>query len=263
MTVSRRTRSPLRAGVCAWRVAIVLVAAFLIPAAPANALERAAVPAGGGTPESDWDRAGICPIQYWNTCVGWSWLWGGWNPDARIGVAYRACSDWDGFGGYLNSVDIFTRFHNDLPVPPGYGFTALLEAYAADENHCPVGAALGSTPFLPDGTTQNVAFAQPVVVPTNFVALVRMGPQGSGSAWYGSDFDVEGPTGGPQACGTCYPTTRSSHSFYYGTSDSPICPGGQLSIICEVEWRWVANMEPVGYIGVESTSWGQIKDLYR
>jgi hypothetical protein len=74
------------------------------------------------------------------------------------------------------------------------------------------------------------------------------------------DFDAQGPTG-PQGCGTCFPTSRVSRSYYYGTAASPLCPGSKLSVICEVEWRWTARM--FYYVSVEETSWGQIKSLYQ
>jgi hypothetical protein len=113
---------------------------------------------------------------------------------------------------------------------------------------------------LPDGATQPVNFAAPVAVPTSFVAAVEMRTSGSGTVRYGTDYDVQGPTG-PQGCGTCFPTTRVSNSYYYGKPQSPLCPGSQLSVVCPVEWRWTARM--VVPIGVEGTSWGSIEGLYR
>jgi hypothetical protein len=233
-------------------IAFVLVA-MLAFATSGFALERSLDRATNDV-SGDWNAGSTCTIQYWNGGVGWTWTWTGWSPGDRIGVNYQAC------GAALTSVDIFTRFTNNVPVLPGYGFTATLDAFAADGSGCPTGPSLGSTTFLPNGTIQNVAFAAAVPVPTSFVASVTMGSGGGGTTRYGSDFDATGPTG-PQGCGTCFPTTRVSNSYYYGTATTPLCPGSKLSVICEVEWRWNAHMS--GPISVENSSWGQIKDLYR
>jgi hypothetical protein len=232
-------------------VSLTLLVSSLAPAAGALewALDRAPITA------SDWNADIACPIQYWNGCVGWTWTWTGWSPGDRIGVHYSDCS-----GAFLTGVDIFTRFTNGVPVLPGYGFTATLETYLADAQSCPTGPPIASVAFLPDGTTQTISFPLPRDYYSGFVALVTMGPGGSGTARYGSDFDAQGPTG-PQGCGTCFPTSRVSRSYYYGTAASPLCPGSKLSVICEVEWRWTARM--FYSISVEETSWGQIKSLYQ
>jgi hypothetical protein len=204
---------------------------------------------------SEWNGDGSCALQYWNACTGWTWTWTGWSALDRIGVNYTSCP-----GGFLVGVDIFTRFTNGVDPEPGYGFTATLMAFAADGSGCPTGPVLASTTFLPNATTQPVNFPAPVAMPTSFVALVQMGSAGSGTARYGSDLDAQGPTG-PQGCGTCFPTTRVSNSYYYGTVGAPLCPGSQLGTVCDVEWRWTARMTVP--IGVGDSSWGQIKGLYR
>jgi hypothetical protein len=141
---------------------LTLVVASLL-ATSASALERALDRSIGGG-ESEWNGGGGCQtLQYWNSCVGWTWTWTGWSPGDRIGVHYTTC---DGIS--LTAVDIITRFTNGVPVLPGYGFSATLEAFAAYANGCLTGPSLGSAPFLPDGTTQAVAFTPPVVVPSSF-----------------------------------------------------------------------------------------------
>jgi len=235
--------------------AFVLVA-MLAFATSGFALERTLARATGDDVSGGWNAGGTCTIQYWNGCVGWTWLWSGWSPGDRIGVNYQAC------GSHLLSLDIFHR--PTAPLQPGYGFTASVDAFAADANGCPTGPSLGSVAFLPSfpggPPVENVAFAAAVPVPASFVAAITMGSAGGGAARYGTDFDVAGPTG-PQACGTCYPTTRETNSFYYGTATTPLCPGSTVSVICELEWRWNAYMS--GTVSVEDKSWSAIKDLYR
>jgi hypothetical protein len=231
---------------------ILAAAAAWLPRS-ADALERAL--ARAGDPQSEWNGGADCSIQYWNTCVGWTWTWTGWSPFDRIGVNYTSCA-----GGFLVGVDIFTRFTNGVPVLPGYGFSPTLLVYTADEGGCPTGPVLGSRLFLPNGTTQSLNFAAPVAVPASFVTVVQMASGGGGTTRYGTDYDVQGPTG-PQGCGTCFPTTRVSNSYYYGKPQSPLCPGSQFSTVCPVELLWTARM--VVPIGVEETSWGSIKGLYR
>ena len=70
-----------------------------------------------------------------------------------------------------------------------------------------------------------------------------------------------GPTG-PEACGTCYPTTRPNHSFDYGTAGSPACPGSPFNDgICDAQLFWNADLASTA--SVESRSWGTIKGLSR
>jgi hypothetical protein len=242
MSFSIRSLIGIAAGWCVGAVSPV----------PAIALERVLVRDDGL--QSSWNSGGSCSIQYWNTCTGWTWLWGGWSPFDRIGVAYEAC------GTSLSSLDIFIR--PTAPVCPGYGYTASLEAYAADANGCPTGVALGSVAFLPAGPPLlNVAFPSPVAVPSSFVALVRMGSAGGGTARYGADFDAVGPTG-PQGCGLCFPTTRVTRSFDYGSTVAPLCPGERImGPVCDVEWRVTAYMYT--QTSVEDTSWSRIKGMYR
>lgn len=232
--------------------ALIVIVSALVTTKPSLGLERALDRIYVG--ESDWNAGGTCTIQYWNTCIGWVWTWRGWSPHDRIGVHFSSC------GEALASVDIFTRFTNGVPVLPCWGFSGTLEAYAADENGCPTGPPLASRVFLPNGMTQNVAFSEPVAVPTDFVATVTMQTGGSGTARYGTDRDVAGPTG-PPGCGTCFPTTRLSHSYYYGKENTPLCPGSKLQVTCECEFIWTPHM--TGKIEVETSSWGEIKNLYR
>ena len=231
-----------------------VLGAMLVFATSGLALEKTAM----RTTEVDgWSSAGTstCSIQYWNSCVGWVWTWSGWSPNDFIGVCYESCC---GGGGTVNSMDIFTT----TGAPAGYGFTGLLETYAADGNCCPTGAPTASVPTLFEPPTQIGNYPLGGSVGSSFVVTFTHGPGGSGPFRHVTDFAAAGPTG-PQACGTCYPTTRVSNSYYYGTPTSLLCPGTKLNDgTCDVEFRWTANLT-CGPVSVEDETWGGIKNLYR
>ena len=81
------------------------------------------------------------------------------------------------------------------------------------------------------------------------------------------DVDLNTPVtiatdGAGGACGVCFPTTRTTNSYTWGTADSPLCPGFAMNDgDCNVEFLSVAAMYTV--IRVEDGSWGAIKGLYR
>ena len=81
-----------------------------------------------------------------------------------------------------------------------------------------------------------------------------------------TDHPAAGPTG-PQACGLCFPSTRSTHTFLYGTPASPLCPGEPLNDgVCDAEllgWSVTYACVHDGPDAVEQASWGAIKNLYR
>jgi len=76
-----------------------------------------------------------------------------------------------------------------------------------------------------------------------------------------TDHPAAGPTG-PAACGACYPTTRVSHSFYWGNAASPLCPGSALNDgVCDAEFLIEIVATCTDYILPES--WAAVKQLYR
>ena len=101
------------------------------------------------------------------------------------------------------------------------------------------------------------------MVPNTFVVSATNGAAPFASpAEITSDFDTIGPTG-PDACGTCYPTNRTPHSYDYGPNGG-FCPSPAVLTsggACNSEWRWEAAVKFP--ISVEDASWGQIKNLYR
>jgi hypothetical protein len=237
----------------------VVVALTLASAASSVALERTVERVGSD--ESPWRGGDPCTVTYYNTCVGWVWTWSGWSAGEIIGVQYDPCCA-PGETASLASFAIAAGV--TVPVPSGYGFTGSIDVWTADENDCPTGFTLSSTPYLPvhGFTTIDYTTTGGVEVGGPFVITFTAGSGGlPPTAGFRTDFDAAGPTG-PTACGTCYPTTRESNSYYYGTTVTAICPGSTLSVICEVEWQWSVAMN-CGTTSVTQNSWGAIKGLYR
>ncbi|MBZ0267916.1 hypothetical protein K8I85_07160, partial [bacterium] len=150
-------------------------------------------------------------------------------------------------------------------APSGWGFTGVLTVSDAS-NGCP-GTEFGSHPVLPvNGAVADTWTgipAGPVVLTYEFgPADPDEWPPPPSRVSIPTDHPAAGPTG-PQACGYCYPSTRPIHTFHFGTSDSPLCPGSPLNDgVCDAEaLYWSAQFSCA--ISVEPTSWGSLKNLYR
>ncbi|MFN8179595.1 MAG: hypothetical protein U0167_16825 [bacterium] len=229
--------------------AFVLALAF-VPATRAVALEKRSVN-DTGTPQG-WSTAATCAIIYYNRCTQWSWAWGGFGAGDRYGV----CADW----GYWPNVLAQTQNRVFTAAPSGYGFTGTVSVKAADANCCPTGPVLGSQPWLPTGPFDVHNWNVPV--PAKFCVIYTFGPSGEGPARIGTDHPAAGPTG-PAACGFCYPTTRVNHSFYWGTANTPVCPGSTFfDGVCDAQARLDILMSCIG-VSVEPQTWGGIKSLFR
>ncbi len=235
-------------------IAFILAMTASTTAAPA--LEKSAVPMTEGRGNDGWAAGGTCSVSYYNTCNGWLWTWSGWSPTDIVGMTLDRCDPADNL-----STLVATNLYAWSGAPSNYGFTGTVTLSNADANGCPTDA-IASTPLLPasgnniqlwgvpaDGHMvvtyehADAAFPDPIVWPT--------------------DHPAAGPTG-PAACGTCYPTTRTLHSFYYGNATTALCPGSPLDDgVCGAEWLlWAA-----GYTGAPisrgQSSWGTVKSLYR
>lgn len=199
----------------------------------------------------NWGAANTVTLAYYNNCTGWVWVWSGWSPGEEMGVCYDA-------SGCTNAVLNTTWALTFSPAPSGYGFTGTVSI--EDACDC-TGSTLAAQPFLPAASGWN-AFAWGVPVPSNFLVKVTWAAasgftNGTGLA---SDHPFNGPTG-PTSCGTCFPTTRTSNSLYYGIGGSA-CPGTTLSDgLCDIEFMMEAALKCA--VSVEDASWGQIKNLYQ
>jgi hypothetical protein len=226
-------------------VPLVLSGSLALPSA---ALEKTALRADR-SPADGWDAGASCYVTYANICTGWLWLWNEWEPDEVIGVVLDPCCS----GGFLAETQVY--FWTGAPV--GYGFTGVL-TISRVANGCP-GQVINSRPLLP--------VAGPVVdawdAPFGPVALTYTCGPGKGSP-HGivTDHPAAGPTG-PEACGLCYPSTRPTHSFHFGTPTSPLCPGSPWSDgACNAEiYGWSGGF--LCQVGVGPSTWGAVKNLYR
>lgn len=243
------------------RFLVVATLAVSCLAPTTEALEKTA--ARFDEDRDDWGRGtSTCQVLYYNTCQGWVWIWGGWSPGERFGVTFQSCCG-TGYGfQYLSAGWVYFWTGS----PSGYGFTGSIDVWAADANGCPTGAPLHSQSWLPAGGWNGLDYSGDNldVTGTDFVITYTTNP----SAMVGdpmsitSDHPLAGPTGVP-ACGTCYPTTRTTHSFYFGTTTSPVCPGSPLNDgLCDVEFFMDIGML-CSTVSVEAQTWGGIKQLYR
>lgn len=247
-------------------VALLLIAA----ASSASALERTT--ARVLEKAEVWQASSSYDIRYYNTCTGWTWVWSGWEGGEEVGVVVNRPPDWaacgeDGQGTLgtllLDGTWIATR----SGVPSGYGFTGTISV--RNGQGCS-GGVLASQPFLPAAPADwhFTDWGRLAVADWYTVVIQWATPSGyrNPTQLY-SDHPAAGPTG-PEACGMCYPTTRSTATRYYGVNGS-YCPSGVgLSDgVCDVELLVECSMGCFNPVGVgdrfEERSWGQIKGLYR
>jgi hypothetical protein len=228
-----------------------VLAAMLVFATSGLALEKTSVRANPGD-VSGWDAAASCSVFYANTCTGWLWVWTGWAPLDQFGVVLDPCCP----NGQLTTTQ--TRFWTGSP--PGYGFTGTLGVSPVVAG-CP-GPYYQSIPYLPIGGTNQI---HPWAVPAGSVVLTYQlsnNPVADPLA-VPTDHPAIGPTG-PQACGFCYPSTRTIHTFQFAVAGSPACPGLTFNDgVCDSEllnWGGLFTGCPVS---VEENSWGAVKNLYR
>lgn len=235
-------------------VCSVMVATFVF-AASSFALEKRTARLTTELPDG-WGSAATCAVQYYNICTGWVWILSGFGSDGRFGVVNDKCF------GVARLVQTQTLTWTGAPA--GYGFTGTMGVYNVDANLCPTGAALQSQPWLPTGSASYQVMNWNVVIPnTKFCLLFTAGPNAANPMGLAFEHPSAGPTG-PAACGTCYPTSRVNHSFYFGTTGSPLCPGSVLfndGALCDAQMIVAEFMSDV--VSVEPQSWGNIKNLYR
>ena len=231
-----------------------VLAASLVVASTGLALEKTAMRVTDDGRDGWAAGTQTCTVQYYNICTGWVWLWSPWGDGDRVGTAFADCGDQCA----LDSSFMFFR----SAAPAGYGFTGTAAVYAVDANECPTGAPIASQALLPVSNWNLVAWGG-VAVPDNFIVSYEFAAsQGLPNPMsIGTGHPAAGPTG-PQACGACYPTTRVTHSFAWGTAASPVCPGSVFNDgVCNAELMFDAAMSCT--VSIEDQSWGAVKNLYR
>jgi hypothetical protein len=230
-------------------VSAFVLAALLMFATSGLALEKTAV--RGVEDLGDWNAGtSSCSVFYYNICTGWIWVWSGWAANSVMGTVYDTCCD----PATQSSTVTSTYFYYRTGAPPGYGFTGSTAIEGVDANDCPTGALM-SMPILPASGWNFLLWG--VATPARFAQVHILGDL------YGYGTPVTVATDGPYACGNCFPTTRTSNSYTWGTVGSPLCPGFVMNDgACNVEFLSVAQLV-CQTVSVEDESWGSIKNLYR
>jgi hypothetical protein len=238
--------------------AALVAAAWLASAPSAPALERASSRRAADAGRDEWAAgAATCTIRYYNNCTGWVWSWPSspaafqpWQDGDRVGVLFEACSPQD-----------LLLWTDTLVLEAGYGFaTGTISVHEPDASGGP-GARLASQPFVPGpfGGWNRSSWSIPVS--GEFLVVWTLNVVNCCPGEPTTDHPAAGPTG-PQACGTCFPSTRPTRSRYFGTASSPVSPGAPFfDGVCNAEIMMEAGTAAT--VGVEASSWGRIKTLYR
>lgn len=230
------------------RIALALGFATGAPMA-ATALERAVQRA----PEElvTWARDSECNLVYYNVCTGWIWVWYGWAPGDRVGATFESCAE------RVVSSRIFVLESAD----PGYGFTGTISVHAVDASGCPTGPGLAQ-PFLPVVGWNEHAWSD-YPVGSRFAVEITFGAAPDPPVMLVSDHPAIGPDG-VFGCGHCYPSTRPTHSFTWGSAAATLCPGDPLfDGTCNAELLLDVTLSGNGPSPVRSAAWSQVKALYR
>jgi hypothetical protein len=238
----------------------VVAATCMLLSSPASALEKRSVRVGDSLADA-WTASTTCRINYYNVCTGWLWCWSGFGDDFRFGVVADRCCE-GGATGVLMRTTLFIC--TDAPCSY-YGFTGTISVHEVNENDCPIEPPVAIQPYCPDRNNYlfSVVSWPSVPVPNRFAVVVTTAEDAgiTSPAEYGTDRPAPGPTG-PQACGVCYPANRTTRSYQWGTSSSPLCPGEKFNDgICDAELFWDFDFSCT--VSVQETTWGSIKALYR
>jgi hypothetical protein len=231
---------------------ILALVAMIALTTPAAALEKTS--ARMIERNDDWSASTTGTIRYYNNCTGWVWVWSGWSPGEQMGVNFDtgSCST-----RLLNASWALTF----SGVPSGYAFTGTIAALGGTDCSAPV---LASQPYLPPVTNGwNATVWGGIAVPQQFSVLITWAAMSgfTNATALASDHPFAGATG-PAACGTCFPTTRTSQSRYYGVAGA-YCPSGTTLSdgFCDIEFMLDVNVKCV--TSVQALSWGRIKEIYR
>lgn len=248
------------------RPVLFVLSWLLFVSRPALAFERTPIPATE-RPNGEWHpSADLEILAYYNVCTGWSWNWELSDEPQHYGVVYERSAD----GSATDAPTLVLSWHfHPFFAPAGYGLTGVMSVHEVDANNCPTGPALASQPHLPEQGWQDLYWNVPM--PSQRFALVHYTTGQYNATRHESistDHPAPGPTG-PAACGNCYPTTRQAHSFHWGLTSAPICPGDVFTdnSVCTAELMWEVvlrrNPPTSSEQRVGTTSWARIKGLFR
>jgi len=231
-------------------VAAPLAVAVLVAAAPAFALEKTAARFHA---RAEWSRGiGTYSISYYNACTGWVWVWSGWDAGERLGVVYE--NPCFGDPEWVTGSRVFVQ----TGAPSGYGYTGTVEVSVANADGTP-GDLLAQQPFLPATGWNELEWFARLRGDLGFTMTATLGPGAKNPAGFVTDHPAAVP-GGPPPCGTCYPTTRESHSYVFGSDGGTPFHDGT----CDAELLFEAAVFCQDlHSPVTPVSWGAIKNLYR
>ncbi|MGD8628983.1 MAG: hypothetical protein PVH52_07855 [bacterium] len=253
----------------------------------------------GNTPLND----GAISYYYYIPCPTYSWFWSytGWEANDMVGAFFTVgdqstggFDDLDPFNCHTVEALRVLDFAGYGTVYPGL-FTVEFDLWCSDEQGCPVGGSIwNSGPYETGFGWNYVTFEPPLCVtdcaalpgppsasPRVLVTARMVGSDGTYPAWgmdnIGTPVDLgcamhdSGclPALYPRPVTSAYPTV---HSGYYGPNFQ-YCPplwfadgadttpdAGTYGFI-ELAWRLYLACE--GPTGAESSSWGNIKRIYR
>jgi hypothetical protein len=230
-----------------------VLAAVMVFATSGLALEKTSARLADDSRADFWSQDYTCSVGYYNYCTGWIYYWSGWSPNDMFGTCFTPCCNPGEPASLAVSWSYFWT-----GAPSGYNFTGVIEIWGADAQCCPTTPLYGQA-LLPVSGWNGVGWGVPITAP--FVLAYTCGIGAGSPLSIMTDHPAAGPTG-PQACGYCYPSPRTVYSFYYGTPTTILCPGSPFDDgICYAEF--VQDVAFDCAVGVEESSWGTIKGLYR
>jgi hypothetical protein len=239
-------------------IALVVIAMGVF-ATSALALEKSIARAQDLDP--GWNATNTVRVQYYNTCVGYIWLWTSWAYEGdggeTWGITYDGCTT----GSVLAQTQV--AFYSALPQ--GYGYTGTISVLDGTQCNSPV---LDTQVFNPiTGTAFNLNVWNTPVSDPFMVAVTMASPDTLLSNSGGMAFDIMNPIsvpGSPDPCAVCNVVGRAPHTYYFGVGGS-ICSGtlffGSPGSCVASEAQVVTDLKCV--VSVEEKSWGKIKNLYQ
>lgn len=232
-----------------------VLAAAMVFATSVLALEKTAVRYDGDDRADSWSQDYTCSVVYYNNCTGWLYYWTGWSPGDVFGTVMDPCCQEGEIAAVMTGR---AMFYNGSPA--GYGFTSTMGIYDAPAG-CPVPPAIAEGTFL--------ALNWDYWTTVDFGGVQVTGPYALTIECAGAGNPIDPLSDHPAAvnpdpaqCGYCFPTSRVARSFYWGTFSSVLCPGSTFfDDVCDANLFMISDFS-CG-VGVEETSWGTIKNLYR
>lgn len=236
-----------------WAAVAAVLAALCVPFA-ASALERIrSVPADDSRLDPPWSRSAACEISYYNVCNdALSVQDGPFRAGDRVGVVFDACCE------RSDLVSTWTYF-DYISWPTFWGYT-FVSVQAVDANGCPSGLPIASHVREPAHGWILDVWNTPV--PPRFAVVSEFRSWGRLAYNQIVCDHPAGVAGGPPACGSCYPVTRETRTFFFGRAGATECPGVPFfDGTCNAEMLVTAQLECA--TALEPGSWASVKALYR